>query len=90
MNDAIPPVWELSARFRERQAQPITIDGQRYLCTVEASAIVGCKPDWLRKLAARHAGDGLHTTPQGYVFIRRPRQKKDQKAPIYWREDTLR
>jgi hypothetical protein len=84
------PWPQQAAEIKERMAQPVIVDGVRFVCTRDASAICGISMSHLRHLAATMPGDGIHTLPNGLTFLRQSRCKTDLRSPLYWREDSLR
>lgn len=75
---------EHSTLIRERSKQPVVIAGETFIPTVEFARIVGCRPDYLHKLAAEHPVNNEVVKVRGWRFIRLPRHKGDTRSPIYW------
>ena len=83
---------EHTALIRERARQPITFDGATWYPTIVAAEMTGRSAEWLKVLARRasHEYNTALTTANGARFVRVPRCRDDERAPIYWDVESLR
>jgi hypothetical protein len=84
--------WTEQARFiRDRMRKPIEVDGKQWFPTVTAAAQIGIEPKTLQVLARLYpARDKIVIAENGARFIRIPRERSDQRPPLYWDIDSLR
>lgn len=75
---------EHSNLIRERSKQPIVINGETFVTTVEYAAIAGHPPDYFHKLARPYHTVHTVTMVAGHRFVRIPRHNGDMHPPIYW------
>lgn len=69
----------------KKQLQPILIDGQKFVPTREAEAVLAISKVTLLSWARRDMTNNIVITlPNGLRFIRYPRFVGDQKAPLFW------